>query len=222
MVRRGDHARWPDREGHVSALTDARKKVGGLSKPSKMPGYAYSIPAKHCNVGSKLRDIPNSVCSTCYALKGRYVFPIVQLALQRRMDTIGDPAWVANMVIAIIGLEWFRWHDSGDIQSLEHLAKIVEVCRATPTTKHWLPTREKAKVRKFLKGDRFPDNLAVRLSANMIDGRPPVLASVLTSTVSQNAPPVGHCCPAPAQNNKCGKCRACWDKSVENVAYHWH
>jgi len=48
--------------------------VGGLSKPGKMPGWAIGIPAAECNTGSKLRLIPDSVCSTCYALKGCYVF----------------------------------------------------------------------------------------------------------------------------------------------------
>lgn len=206
----------------MSALTDARAAVGGLSRPSKMPGPAYSTPAKHCNVGSKLRVIPNSVCSGCYALKGRYVFPNVQNALQRRMDTINDPAWAANMATAINGQEWFRWHDSGDLQSLEHLVRIVEVCHATPDTKHWLPTREKGIIRRYLKSNVFPDNLTVRLSANMIDAKPPVLASVRTSTVHKNNAPVGHHCPAPTQNNKCLDCRACWDNSVQNVSYGMH
>ena len=53
---------------------EASTIVGGLGKPSKMPGKAYGLPAKECNVGSRLRDVPGSVCETCYALKGRYVF----------------------------------------------------------------------------------------------------------------------------------------------------
>ena len=31
--------------------------VGGLSKPSKMPGWSIGIPAKECKTGSKLRLI---------------------------------------------------------------------------------------------------------------------------------------------------------------------
>ena len=41
--------------------------VGGLSKPSKMPGWAIGIPAAECKTGNKLKLIPNSVCSGCYA-----------------------------------------------------------------------------------------------------------------------------------------------------------
>ena len=36
--------------------------TGTLSKPSKMPGWAYGIPAKECKVGSKLAKIPGTVC----------------------------------------------------------------------------------------------------------------------------------------------------------------
>ena len=33
---------------------EALKLVGGLSKPSKMPGWAYGIPAAECKTGGKL------------------------------------------------------------------------------------------------------------------------------------------------------------------------
>ena len=59
-------------------LKEADAIHGGLGKPSKMPGYAYGIPAKHCKVGAKLHKVPGSVCADCYALKGRYMFANVQ------------------------------------------------------------------------------------------------------------------------------------------------
>ena len=37
---------------------EALKIVGGLSKPSKMPGWAYGIPAAECKTGKKLQDVP--------------------------------------------------------------------------------------------------------------------------------------------------------------------
>ena len=60
------------------ALRDAWNIVGGLSTPSKMPGYAYGLPAKDCIVGSTLAKIPGSVCHGCYALMGNYRFPNVK------------------------------------------------------------------------------------------------------------------------------------------------
>ena len=50
-------------------LKEAEKITHTLSKPGKMPGYAYSTPAAACKTGSKLRLIPGSVCANCYALR---------------------------------------------------------------------------------------------------------------------------------------------------------
>ena len=65
---------------------EALEIVGGLSKPSKMPGWSYGLPAKECKTGSKLRKVPGSTCFDCYALKGCYVFKVVQDAQYRRLD----------------------------------------------------------------------------------------------------------------------------------------
>ena len=60
---------------------EAIEITGGLSKPSKMPSFGYSISARACNVGAKLRKVAGSVCSKCYALKGFYVFSAPRKAL---------------------------------------------------------------------------------------------------------------------------------------------
>ena len=67
--------------------------TGGLSKPSKMPGYSYNLPAIHCKTGSKLAQIPGTTCHGCYALKGRYRFPNVMDAMMRRLGSITRPDW---------------------------------------------------------------------------------------------------------------------------------
>ena len=48
-------------------LKEAEKITHTLSKPGKMPGYAYSTPAAACKTGSKLRLIPGSVCANLKA-----------------------------------------------------------------------------------------------------------------------------------------------------------
>ena len=124
--------------------SEAWKIVGGLSKPSKMPGWAYGLPAKECKTGSKLRLIPDSVCYNCYALKGCYVFKVVQDAQYRRLASIKHELWTGAMVHLINSKKSkvFRWHDSGDVQDEDHLTKIFSVCKLTPTVTHWMPTRE--------------------------------------------------------------------------------
>lgn len=200
--------------------------VGGLSNPSKMPCYSFSIPAQKCITGQKLRDVVGSICSKCYALKGMYGFPAVKEALMRRFEKLSNPQWVAAMIFLINKKEksgYFRWHDSGDLQSVAHFKQIVSVCEGTPNVIHWIPTREYAIVREFIEqGNVIPENLVLRLSAYMLEGKPPTEIAkrmgVLTSGVSK----VGFTCPASTQGNVCGSCRACWDKSVPNVNYKTH
>ena len=211
---------------------EAKEITGGLSKPSKMPGPAYNLPAPECITGSTLVNIINSVCNGCYALKGRYNFPNVKAALARRLQSLQHPQWVFAMTVLIKGEEVFRWHDSGDLQSVQHLKNIFEVCKATPETSHWLPTRE-AKFLKLMDPDVIPKNLIIRMSSHMID-QAPVKFWPWTSTV------VSHKffwklelwfnklfrikgkCFAPIQGNKCRSCRQCWDRTVINVSYYKH
>ncbi len=185
---------------------EARKITGGLSKPSKMPGPAHNLPAWTCITGVKLQAVKGSVCAGCYAMKGRYRFKNVKDALTRRQEALQDPRWVDAMVTLITGEPWFRWHDSGDLQSVEHLKNIFEVCKRTPGTRHWMPTRE-VKFLKLMDPDVIPPNLIIRISSHMID-QGPVKHWPWTSTVSTK--PEDRTCAAPAQGNECKDCRACW------------
>ena len=174
-------------------IKEAIEITGGLSKPSKMPGPAYNLPAAACLTGAKLVKIPGSTCSGCYALKGRYRFGNVQKALNRRLKSLEDPRWVTGMITLIQGRPVFRWHDSGDIQSAQHLINIFEVCKQTPETRHWLPTRE-AQFLKFLDPDVVPKNLKIVFSDHMNDQPRGVTFWPYTSGVSTKG---GVTCPAP-------------------------
>ena len=176
-------------------------------------------------MGSKLAKLKTSVCAKCYAMKGFYPTPNVVNALARRFNSLQNEDWVEAMTIAISGTEgsgYFRWFDSGDIQSLAHLKQIAQIANNLPQIKFWLPTKEYRIVSDFLQGNKLPDNLTIRISGYMIDGPPPVALAnrmgVVTSTVSTTSPT----CPAGNQGNKCLSCRACWDKNVQNVAYKKH
>ena len=195
---------------------EARQITGGLSAPSKMPGPAYNLPATECKTGAKLVKVPDSVCEGCYALKGRYNFRNVRLALARRLASLKHPRWIEAMTVLIKGEPYFRWHDSGDLQSVTHLANIMKVCKATPETSHWLPTRE-AGLMKVINPAAIPTNLTIRFSSHMINQKP-VKFWPWTSTVSTG----DFTCPASKQGNQCGSCRNCWDRKVDNVSYPKH
>ena len=105
-----------------------------------MPGLMLTGSRRlSCKTGSKLRLIPNSVCSDCYALKNNYTrFPAIMESQYKRLASISSPLWVEAMAVvinskAVAQHKVFRWHDAGDVQDLDHLEKIFAVCRLTPT-----------------------------------------------------------------------------------------
>jgi len=208
-------------------IVEAIAIAGTLSNPEKMPGKSTSIDARRCITGSKLAKKRGSVCEHCYARTGRYRMPNVRAAMERRLDGIQHPLWVLAMSRLLQRQHWFRWFDSGDLQSVAHLRKIIAVCNATPNVRHWLPTKEHGIVRQFLKhGGVLPENLTVRLSAHMRDE---IFASDLPTSMVVDLRPTPEGvwdCPAYAQNSKhtceSARCRACWDRGTTVVAYPLH
>jgi hypothetical protein len=210
-------------------LKEAKAITGGLSKPSKMPCPAYSLPAEACKVGSLLAKKKGTACSGCYALKGFYVMPDVKKALEKRLKAIRDPQWVDAMVVLVNHYSapsgYFRWHDSGDIQDTEHLKNIVSVCRQTPGIVHWLPTRENRLVKDFVTDHEVPENLTIRMSAPLVDkGLTSPTKGLPFSTIHSREDLFAgaHLCPARHQDNFCLDCRACWNKDVPHISYHLH
>jgi len=200
---------------------EAREITGGLSKPGKMPEGSYNLPASACQTGAKLAQIPGTPCHGCYALKGRYNFSNVQQALRRRLKSLMHPRWTEAMTVLVKGKKHFRWHDSGDIQSVVHLKKIFEVCNNTPGTMHWLPTQE----RQYLPLGSYPKNLVIRLSNAKNNTKPGTAWTHWSTVVDYDAPIYGATvkhCPASKQGNQCKSCRSCWSRDVKHVTYPKH
>lgn len=233
----------------IKTVKQAKAIVGGLSQPSKMPSYAYNLPASRCKTGSKLNKIKGSVCYGCYAADTiewtkrkckasgkwaltRYTMHAVQRALENRYQSLSDPLWVPAMVYLIRhfakpnvnrgrkAVRYWRWHDSGDLQDSNHLANIITVAEYTSNVKHWLPTREYS----IARDSSPPPNLTIRLSAHMENGSPPNGFGFPTSTVSTGDKPEngGLRCFAFKRGGSCGKCRKCWDSNIQNIDYLKH
>lgn len=217
---------------------EAMDIIGGLSNTSKMPWYSWSTSAEKCITGSKLREVKGSVCADCYACKGCYVFKSVKEAHQRKFEALNHPKFVEAFILVLNKLyergrktynlngvqvkeNRFRWHDSGDIQSVEHMNMICDIAEGCPQIDFWIPTREYGIMNKFLKtGRKIPDNLTVRMSVVMVgetvDERPMGLPFSTVGVMSAKAQ-----CPAYEQEGKCLDCRVCWDKE-ENTNYPLH
>jgi len=194
-----------------------------LSNTSKMPGKSISLSAFKCQTGEKLSKIPGSVCFDCYARKGRYRMPNVVDKMEEREKFFNALDFVPQMVDMLnkTRSQFFRWFDSGDVQSVRMALNIMDVIEATPDKKHWIPTKERQIWLDAQKIKPLPKNAVLRYSATMVDKAPPK-SWKHSSAVVKNAAPIGYDCPAPKQGGKCGDCRACWDPKIQTVTYHKH
>lgn len=221
-------------------LKRAREIAGGLGAPSKMPGASYGLPIAACNVGARLRAQGPGMnaagyvnpCGSCYAATGFYhtfaknVIP----AQNKRLESITHPDWEDAMIKLIQSatrtVPYFRWHDSGDLQSANHLTRIARIARRMPAVSFWLPSREARLVRDWLAENECPPNLAIRISAMATPSARSLAEGRLFSTVSagDTVPEGAQRCPAsePDKPSECGDCRACWDTNVQWIDYHAH
>ena len=212
-----------------NSIKEAELSVGNLSRPSKMPSYAWSISARRCNVGSKLAKVKGSVCEGCYALKGRYMFSNTQDALERRYDAWSSnrEKWVDAMIYLmhnkqhIANTGHFRFFDSGDIQGSDMLDDINLVAWASPHIRFWLPTKEYKLIKNYDK--EIAPNLVIRVSAPTVDKEFSGYTHISTVYKKDNIDTAkGVVCPASNQGNECGSCRACWNDKVSQVSYIAH
>jgi hypothetical protein len=197
---------------------------------TKMPGSTFAQDAFQCGVGSKLREVPGSICSQCNMIRIQKMRPSVDKGYklnQSKWENCNPQDWIDSMVFQIVRLylrtlqPYHRWFDSGDLADYEQLMSIDMVARLTPQINHWLPTKEYSLVKKYFLLNIPPKNLVIRPSAPMIDGKPSKHYQN-TSTVHKNKAPQGFPCQARSRGNHCGECRACWDGNVANVSYPKH
>jgi len=197
-----------------------------ISKVGKLNSRSWSLEALETCPASKGSDgelVP--ACKGCYAVGGNYRFKNVKEARSHNKKDWKRSEWVADMIEELDSDRYFRWFDSGDMYSLALAEKMYEICKATPWTRHWIPTRmhKFKKFRDVIDRLNALDNVVVRLSSDGINGEIieeaeysstiiPFIDSVTIATV----------CNAPLQDGKCKKCRLCWDKSTKVIAYAGH
>ena len=207
-----------------------------LSKVGKLGVYSWSLQALNtCPASIKSNGELVDSCKGCYAAFGMYNYANVKAPREYNRWAWKQDNFVSDFVeILNASHKYFRWLDSGDLYSLALAEKVYEIMKATPETKHWLPTR----MHKF---DKFKDvlnrmaalpNVVVRLSSDSVMGdlvdKPEGLNIGTSSTIipeqylSDFEGKGQFICKAYYQEGKCKTCRACYDKNVETVAYVGH
>jgi hypothetical protein len=180
-------------------------------------GLSLSLHPRLCGMGGKLRKVKGSTCANCYAFRGRIHFGNVIASLMRNYDQyLTDPNWVEHQAERIGNAKLFRWFSRGDLLSYSMLLDIVDVCKLTPNTRHWLPTKEVRYLAQFKReGRQYPDNLCVRLSSFMVDKPHSKLLLSKLGVGTHNVSTKKWDCEA----KECGDCDTCWDRSVECITF---
>lgn len=197
-----------------------------LSKTSKMPCLSISLDARLCNTGGVLAKIPNTPCNKCYALRGFYNMPYTRDAMEERLKMMTSAKFIPRMVRLLKDEHYFRWFDSGDIQSEKMGHDILTIAEQTPKVRHWLPSKEYKWWRNITRERPIPSNVTLRISTP-VDDRPPIPRWNYTSTTyTYEASPAIAGFRCIAHENKetygkyeCGTCRACWNPGINNIAY---
>jgi hypothetical protein len=147
----------------------------------------------------------------------------------------GRTAWVEHIVYAIrqTGCEYFRVHDSGDMFNVAYAQCWMEVCKAMPEVRFWIPTRAWQQpagplavfdpLLNTLRALANLPNVTVRPSAlNFGDYAPVVSGLHAGSTAGMSDVFRARPCPAYAQGGHCGDCRTCWDSKDIPISYSRH
>lgn len=190
---------------------------------------AHNKQLREAVPGSVAEARQRFICNGCYALKGAYGNPSVITVMEWRKqwrDWALRTGEFADVMVEAIRLarerskdikpqtpeeisvmthpNYFRIHDSGDMDSEEYLLAWFDVCRKLPYVNFWAPTRVWADagepgrdammdvLKKYAK--HLPPNLAMRPSGLFFDGGYPVisyLSAGATSTLIEVHPARG-------------------------------
>jgi hypothetical protein len=207
-----------------------------LSNPSKLNSKAFPLPVndKVC-VGRKDKD--NKMlekCTKCYAdNRGFYAMPMTKQVREDNLKLIEDN--IESFVFFMIDKlnrtknKEFRWFDSGDIFSVEFLEGLIEVCKKTPNTTHWIPTTSwnYSNIEFLLLLQALQSLPNVRLRASNIGSESLLskevypLQSVVVKTMGKSTKELFYC-PASKQQGKCNNCNACYNPKLQTIAYLQH
>jgi len=198
-----------------------------LSVTSKLDGIrSWSLQSiDTCPGAIQLTGELVDACKGCYATTGMYRFKNVKAPREHNKIDWQRIDWVDDMVQALDSDRYFRWFDSGDMYHIGLAEKILEVMVRTTWVQHWLPTRmhKFTKFKNVLNDMQALPNVSVRFSSDSVTGEytKGLHGSVIVPTPN-DATKAMKLCEAYAHGGKCSGCRACYDKTVDLIAYPAH
>ena len=208
------------------------KSYALLTWTSAMSCWSWSLPAGKDGACPAEHRGEGSICSSCYAQQGNYLFRNVRETQAARFAFLkSDPAHFADILVRFLHLEdpsFFRVHDSGDFHTLSSIHLWTSIVRRVPATRFWFPTRTYLFPAWLpaLRQLHAQPNACVRPSALRFGDEPPVVPGIGHGTVSiAGGLPGIRDCPKTISGGSCSDhdCRTCWDDTdYVNYLPHGH
>lgn len=208
------------------------KSYALLTWTSAMSCWSWSLPAGRAGACPAEYTGHNTICSSCYAQQGNYLFRNVREAQAARFAFLkSEPSRFFSLLTHFLttnDIPFFRVHDSGDFHALWSVHLWTDIVRACPATRFWFPTRTylfPAWLPSLARLHRLP-NACVRPSALRFGDEPPCADGLGHGTVSihQSLPGITDC-PKSLLGGDCDShgCRTCWDDTTYvNYRPHGH
>lgn len=197
-----------------------------LNKNSKMPCRSFDLQAGETCPGSFNCDgSVSAACMGCYAKGGFFQMPTVKNARADNKLAWQKIDWVDEMCEELDNDRYFRFFASGDGYSIKLWEKIYEIASRTIHCNFWIPTRmyKFESFRPIIDKVASLPNVVVRFSSDSVTGE--YIEGLHGSTIIEkidDLKPGMTLCQSVLNDGKCGKCRACWSKNVQVIAYVAH
>jgi hypothetical protein len=128
--------------------------------------HSINTSSKINNFCKKMRSVPDSICSKCYAMRYESYRPQLHAKLIENTKLFINPDFIPKF----INYKIIRFHSFGELINLQHFTNYVKLCEFNPTTHFTLFTKRLNLIRKYVKSvGKIPDNLKLIYSNPSMD-----------------------------------------------------
>ena len=204
-------------------LFKAYGKINSLSNNAKLDGVkSFDLPLSTCENRCLLSG---QFFKICYAHNNQqtHINPDRIAKLKHNLRMIRSPKFVKTLSYEIRECLHFRFFGMGDIENLEQLRKIFQVCKIRHETKFSMITsRDDLLCQAVQNRETKPDNLQIILSSGLIDEPVPAFEQkilnplgVQFSHITTN--PDKATCQA-SKTGFCDNCRDCYKNPADQTS----
>jgi hypothetical protein len=142
------------------------KRKNHLSKPDKLSCFSFDLPLSVCK--SQCDYYKNKIC---YVQNNKLheSYPNRKKILKRNLKLAKSDQFVKVLTGQIRNKKQrlFRFFSSGDFIDLDHMKKVVQICRNLPDIKFWITTKNDYVLTQYFQENNLtvPKNCIIKLSS---------------------------------------------------------